>query len=122
MSDREIMDAKGYDRVPPLKTKKELMSKEELREFMNSRLDSILNAPLEPRDNSSWEDLLKQEGFFEMPKIRKQELPDARAHQLVSFAKSAVRIAGYILIPFNLESAAIVLILSEIIGIVEELV
>jgi hypothetical protein len=40
----------------------------------------------------------------------------------VSFAKSTVRIAGYILIPFNLESAAIVLILSEIIGIVEELV
>jgi hypothetical protein len=73
MSDREIMDAKGYGRVSS-------------------------------------------------PKSKKQQLPDARKHQIVSFVKSTVRIAGYILIPFNLESAAIVLILSEIIGIVEELV
>jgi len=73
MSDREIMDAKGYGKVSP-------------------------------------------------PEPKKQQLPDARKHQIVSFAKSTVRIAGYILIPFNLESAAIVLILSEIIGIVEELV
>jgi hypothetical protein len=56
------------------------------------------------------------------PKQKIKQLPDARKHQIVSFAKSTVRIAGYILIPFNLESAAIVLILSEIIGIVEELV
>ena len=73
MSDREIMDAKGYGKVSPLESKK-------------------------------------------------QQLPDARKHQIVSFAKSTVRIAGYILIPFNLESAAIVLILSEVIGIIEELV
>jgi|TARA_B110000908_G_scaffold169143_1_gene225617 hypothetical protein len=56
------------------------------------------------------------------PKQKTKQLPDARKHQIVSFVKSTVRIAGYILIPFNLESAAIVLILSEIIGIVEELV
>ena len=73
MSDREIMDAKGYSRVSS-------------------------------------------------PNPKNQQLPDARKHQIVSFVKSTVRIAGYILIPFNLESAAIVLILSEIIGIVEELV
>tara|TARA_B110000285_G_scaffold111187_1_gene126212 strand:- start:339 stop:701 length:363 start_codon:yes stop_codon:yes gene_type:complete len=120
MSDREIMDAKFPK--PPLKTKKELMSKEELREFMNSRLDSILNSPLEPRDNTSWEDLLKQEGFFEMPKIRKQELPDARAHQLVSFAKSVIRILGYAALCYSLDIAVGLLILSEGIGIIEELV
>ena len=57
-----------------------------------------------------------------LKKKTKKKRPDARKHQIVSFAKSTVRIAGYILIPFNLESAAIVLILSEIIGIVEELV
>lgn len=52
----------------------------------------------------------------------KQELPDAYMHQKISFFKSAIRIGGYCFLPFNLEIAAIVLILSEIIGIVEELV
>jgi len=51
-----------------------------------------------------------------------KHMPNQKWHRYVSFAKSTVRIAGYILIPFNLESAAIVLILSEVIGIVEELV
>jgi len=48
--------------------------------------------------------------------------PDPKKHQLISFIKSAVRIIGYFIIPFNLTLAAIVLILSEAIGIIEELV
>ena len=48
--------------------------------------------------------------------------PDAKKHQLISFIKSGIRIVGYILLPFSLEIAAGVLILSEIIGIIEELV
>jgi len=48
--------------------------------------------------------------------------PDAKKHQIISFIKSGIRIAGYILLPFSLEIAAGVLILSEIIGIIEELV
>jgi len=48
--------------------------------------------------------------------------PDPKKHQLVSFAKSAIRIAGYFFIPFSLETAAIVLILSEVVGVIEELV
>ena len=48
--------------------------------------------------------------------------PDARKHQIVSFIKSAIRITGYVFIPFNLVIAAILLILSEIVGIIEELV
>ena len=52
----------------------------------------------------------------------KKYMPNQKWHRYVSFAKSAVRIAGFILLPFNLVSATIVLILSEIIGIVEELV
>ena len=55
-------------------------------------------------------------------KIKKQELPDARKHQIISFIKSGVRILGYAIIPFNLVTATGVLILSELIGIVEELV
>ena len=48
--------------------------------------------------------------------------PDAKRHQLISFIKSGVRIFGYAIIPFNLVWATIFLILSEVIGIVEELV
>ncbi len=48
--------------------------------------------------------------------------PDARKHQVVSFIKSGIRILGYIFIPFNLVVSAILLILSEVVGIYEELV
>ena len=49
-------------------------------------------------------------------------MPDQKWHRYVSFIKSGVRIIGYGIIPFNLVIAASVLILSEIIGIIEELV
>lgn len=55
-------------------------------------------------------------------KIKGHKLPDPRKHQIISFIKSAIRIGGYIAIPFNLELAAIVLILSEMVGVAEELV
>ena len=48
--------------------------------------------------------------------------PDARLHRIVSFIKSGVRILGYCFLPFELSIAAIILILSEAIGIIEELV
>jgi len=48
--------------------------------------------------------------------------PDAKKHQIVSFVKSGIRIVGYCLIPFNLFAAALVLVLSEAVGIMEELV
>jgi len=48
--------------------------------------------------------------------------PDARKHQLVSFLKSGVRLLGYIFLPFNLYIAMSILLVSEIIGIIEELV
>ena len=51
-----------------------------------------------------------------------EKQPDAKLHQLVSFVKSGVRIVGYCFIPYNLGVAAIMLILSEVIGIAEELV
>jgi hypothetical protein len=50
------------------------------------------------------------------------KMPNQKWHQIVSFIKSGVRIVGYILIPFDLVVAASVLVFSEIIGIVEELV
>jgi len=48
--------------------------------------------------------------------------PDARKHQLVSFLKSGVRLLGYIFLPFDLYIAMGILLFSEIIGIIEELV
>ena len=54
--------------------------------------------------------------------INGQKLPDPKLHQKISFIKSGIRIVGYFLLPFSLEIAAGVLILSEIIGIIEELV
>ena len=48
--------------------------------------------------------------------------PDAKKHQIISFIKSGIRIIGYILIPFNLIAAAGILVLSEVVGIIEELV
>ena len=48
--------------------------------------------------------------------------PDPKKHQQISFLKSGIRIIGYIFLPINIASAAILLIISEIIGIVEELV
>jgi hypothetical protein len=53
---------------------------------------------------------------------KKQELPDARKHQLISFVKSGIRILGYIFIPFNTSVAVTLLIVSEAVGILEELV
>lgn len=50
------------------------------------------------------------------------KMPNQKWHQIVSFIKSGIRIIGYILIPFDLVIAASVLVVSEIIGIVEELV
>ena len=48
--------------------------------------------------------------------------PDAKKHQLISFLKSGIRLLGYVLIPFNIPIVVGVLVVSEIIGIIEELV
>jgi hypothetical protein len=50
------------------------------------------------------------------------KMPNQKWHQIISFIKSGIRIVGYAIIPFDLVAAAIVLIFSEVIGIIEELV
>ncbi len=47
--------------------------------------------------------------------------PDANKHFWASMTKSVIRVAGYCLIPINIEFAVVVLIASELIGIVEEM-
>lgn len=49
-------------------------------------------------------------------------MPDQKWHQIISFVKSAVRIVGFIALPFSLVGGALLLVLAEVLGIVEELV
>ena len=50
------------------------------------------------------------------------KMPNQKWHQIISFIKSGVRIVGYCFIPFNLIIATTLLVVSEVIGIVEEIV
>jgi hypothetical protein len=51
-----------------------------------------------------------------------KHMPNQKWHRIISFLKSGIRILGYAFIPFNLVAATIILIISEIVGIIEELV
>ena len=51
-----------------------------------------------------------------------EQLPDPEKHQRLSFIKSGIRIAGYICLPFSIIVATILLVASEVVGILEELV
>lgn len=57
---------------------------------------------------------------IEMQKL--ERIPDPDQHQRLSFIKSGIRIAGYVCIPFSIPAAVALLVISEIIGIAEELV
>ena len=51
-----------------------------------------------------------------------QDYPDAKLHQTISFIKSGIRILGYACLLFSIGWAVAFLILSEVVGIIEELV
>ena len=76
--------------------------------------DSIINPELYYK--------IKSTKDIKLDKEIKKYMPNQKCHRYISFIKSGVRILGYALIPFNLVAATIVLIFSEVIGIVEELV
>lgn len=48
--------------------------------------------------------------------------PDPKKHQIISFVKSLIRIIGYIVLLYDIPLAVFTLVLSEAIGIYEELV
>ena len=64
--------------------------------------------------------------YFTNKKLKKMQklerIPDPDDHQKLSFLKSGIRIIGYGFIPFNLAAATALLIVSEVVGIIEELV
>ena len=74
--------------------------------------------------NSKGEDYITMEDFNDIEKDRNnlKHMSDQKLHQQISFFKSGVRIVGYAAIPFSLGWAVTFLILSEVIGIIEELV
>ena len=74
------------------------------------------------RRGNEWEWMYSDTKVKTKSTKNKQQLPDARKHQIISFIKSGIRIIGYALLPFHLVMSVIFLILSEIVGIIEELV
>ena len=59
------------------------------------------------------------------PKVQvknNDQMPDQKWHRRISFLKSGIRIVGYVFIPFNLIAATALLVVSEVVGIIEELV
>ena len=62
-------------------------------------------------------------GISTPPQLKNiDQMPDQKWHRRISFLKSGIRIVGYVFIPFNLIAATALLIVSEAVGIVEELV
>ena len=57
------------------------------------------------------------------PKVKNlDQMPDQKWHRRISFIKSGIRIVGYLAIPINISAAVALLVVSEAVGIVEELV
>ncbi len=97
--------------------------------IINNMSDGLTEAMrgLKPREYNSpiVKELINETSKEELNKIDKQmtyEMPDPKMHKIYSFIKSAIRISGYIIIPFDLTIASIILILSEVVGILEETV
>ena len=62
-------------------------------------------------------------GISNPPKVKNiDQMPDQKWHRRISFLKSGIRIVGYVFIPFNLIAATALLVVSEVVGIIEELV
>lgn len=100
-------------------------------EKVNTLLSNIeIASNMEDDESLGWV-VIKTEEVIDVPnsfvgedyrKIDIDKMPNQKWHQIVSFIKSGVRIIGYCFIPFNLIIATTLLILSEVIGILEEMV
>ena len=89
----------------------------------------LLTEPVLPKDSNN--SIINPELYYKIKgkdvkldtKIKHlDKMPNQKWHQIISFIKSAIRMAGYMILPFDILVAASVLIASELIGIVEELV
>ena len=64
----------------------------------------------------------KQSWEYSDTKVKVDKLPDPKLHQQISFIKSGIRILGYAALWWSIDIAATLLILSEVVGVYEELV
>ena len=107
MSDREIMEAKGLSSTKKYPTSTSRFSIPEIDPQTGER-------------NPYYEELTGKKVKFDTEFTT--YMPNQKWHRYVSFAKSVVRMGGYFLLPFDLGIAMFVLIFSETIGVIEELV
>ena len=64
-----------------------------------------------------------KKGIINPPQVKNiDQMPDQKWHRRISFLKSGIRIVGYVFIPFNLLTATVLLIISEVVVIIEVLV
>ena len=62
-------------------------------------------------------------GIKNPPQLKNiDQMPDQKWHRRISFIKSGIRIVGYLAIPINIPAAVALLVVSEAVGIIEELV
>ena len=65
----------------------------------------------------------KHKSHKKVPVVKNiDQMPDQKWHRRISFIKSGIRIVGYLAIPINIPSAVALLVVSEAVGIIEELV
>lgn len=86
----------------------------------------LLTEPVLPKDSIINPDLYSKikGGEIKYSKEFKNfnKMPDQKWHQIISFIKSGIRIGGYLMLLLNIPAAVLILVISELIGIVEELV
>ena len=64
-----------------------------------------------------------KKGIINPPQVKNiDQMPDQKWHRRISFIKSGIRIIGYLAIPINIPAAVALLVVSEAVGIIEELV
>lgn len=78
---------------------------------------------LSPEDYTRYANFTTQQELLEEAARRNLlAIPDPKKHQTISFIKSGIRLLGYGFLWYDLDIAATLLILSEVVGIGEELV
>ena len=68
------------------------------------------------------EKVIKVEPKMIREDFRETKQPDPKMHQIISFLKSAIRLTGYGALMYSIGLGVFILIISEVIGIIEELV
>lgn len=125
---KEYMDlpVKGYEDIGTILSNIEIASDLKTMESINwkTKFKIPTHDPQTGELNPYYEELTGEKNPLTGPPSDKDidKMPNQKWHQIVSFIKSGVRIIGYCFIPFNLIVATVLLVLSEVIGIIEEMV